>query len=125
MYDFYKPDDWPENEEEQPDIEDKKPENGIEIKHDKGGLAIYITIYNTNNNANEDSEAGLRQIARESGQISGERGQNASQGGQIAGKCGQNANQDGEVELALCGSNTGEAAGSASPLDEVLDEDNY
>ncbi|SHO45490.1 hypothetical protein [Anaerocolumna xylanovorans] len=80
------------------------PDNGIVFKHDKDGLSIYITIYNTNNNANEGSEAGLKQRASEGGQISGKAGQNANQGGQIAGKCGQNANQDGEVSSENCGS---------------------
>ncbi|MDF2804365.1 MAG: hypothetical protein K0S61_4270 [Anaerocolumna sp.] len=81
-----------------------KEENGVVFKHDKDGLSIYITIYNTNNNANEGSEAGLNQRASEGGQISGKEGQNANQGGQIAEKCGQNANQDGEVASENCGS---------------------
>ena len=85
---------------------DKESEKGIVLKHEKDGLSIYITIYNTNNNANEDSEAGLEQKAETGGQISGERGQNANQGGQIAEKCGQNANQDGEVDSTACGSQT-------------------
>ncbi len=72
-------------------------ENGVVFKHDKDGLSIHITIYNTNNNANEGSEAGLKQKAETGGQISGKGGKNANQGGQISGKCGQNANQDGEV----------------------------
>ena len=71
--------------------------NGVVFKHDKDGLSIHITIYNTNNNANEGSEAGLKQKAETGGQISGKGGKNANQGGQISGKCGQNANQDGEV----------------------------
>lgn len=72
-------------------------EDGIVIRHGKDGLYIYINIYNTNNNANEDSEAGLKQKAETGGQITGECGSNANQGGQIAGKCGQNANQDSQV----------------------------
>ena len=82
----------------------KQSESKTVFKHDKDGLSIYITIYNTNNNANEDSEAGLKQKAETGGQISGQRGRNANQGGQIAGNCGQNANQDGEVASEGCGS---------------------
>ncbi len=63
-------------------------EKSIVFKHDKDGLAIHITIYNTNNNANEGSEAGLKQ--------------KAENGGQIAGKCGKNANQDSKVSGASC-----------------------
>lgn len=85
------------------DNTEKRPDSGFVFKHDKEGLSIYITIYNTNNNANEDSEAGLKQRASEGGQISGKAGQNANQGGQIAGKCGQNANQEGEVSSENCG----------------------
>ncbi len=76
---------------------------GVVYKHEKDGLSIYITIYNTNNNANEGSEAGLKQRASEGGQITGKGGKNANQGGQIAGNCGQNANQDGEVTSDNCG----------------------
>lgn len=84
---------------------EEQSEGKVVFKHDKDGLSIYITIYNTNNNANEGSEAGLKQ-AKEGGQISGKGGQNANQGGQIAEKCGQNANQDGEVSSTNCGSST-------------------
>ena len=76
---------------------EKDSDKGIVFKHDKDGLAIYITIYNTNNNANEGSEAGLKQHAENGGQIAGPKGQNANQGGQIAGTYGKNANQDSEV----------------------------
>jgi hypothetical protein len=86
------------------DKKDDKKEDNVVFKHDKDGLSIYITIYNTNNNANEGSEAGLNQRASEGGQISGKEGQNANLGGQIAEKCGQNANQDGEVKSENCGS---------------------
>ena len=87
---------------------EKKPaehneESNVVFKHEKDGLSIHITIYNTNNNANEGSEAGLKQKAETGGQISGKGGQIANQGGQIAGKCGQNANQDGEVSSGRCG----------------------
>lgn len=75
----------------------------VVFKHDKDGLSIYITIYNTNNNANEDGQAGLKQEAETGGQISGGGGQNANQGGQISGKCGQNANQDSDVSGKACG----------------------
>lgn len=83
---------------------DETPYNSVYYRHEKEGLSIYITIYNTNNNANEGSEAGLKQIAKEGGQIAGKGGRNANQGGQIAGDCGQNANQDGEVSSESCGS---------------------
>ncbi|MEL7654605.1 MAG: hypothetical protein AAGU75_01710 [Bacillota bacterium] len=86
--------------------DENQTEDGVVYKHSKDGLSIYITIYNTNNNANEDSEAGLKQKAETGGQISGHKGENANQGGQIAGNCGQNANQDGEVSSANCGSST-------------------
>jgi hypothetical protein len=109
------------------DNDDKQAEEGIIFKHEKDGLSIFITIYNTNNNANEGSEAGLKQKAETGGQISGPKGRNANQGGQIAGKCGQNANQDGEVESTNCGSSTDVIAGntpqqrmkkSPQPMDE-------
>lgn len=79
-------------------------EDKISFKHDKDGLSIHITIYNTNNNANQRSEAGQIQKAETGGQISGKKGQNANQGGQIAEESGQNANQDSEVESKSCGS---------------------
>ncbi len=82
-------------------VEEKRA-NDVVFKHEKDGLSIYITIYNTNNNANEDSQAGLQQAAETGGQISGHKGQNADEGGQIAGNCGQNANQDSEVASAAC-----------------------
>lgn len=76
----------------------------IEIKHDKFGLKIYITIVNNNNLANEGGNAGLKQKAQTGGQIvAGKNGKNANQGGQIAGKCGQNANQNGRVKSKNCG----------------------
>jgi hypothetical protein len=100
------------NEEEQ---EEKK----VVFEHSKDGLSIYITIYNTNNNANEDSEAGLKQEAETGGQISGLKGRNANQGGQIAGNCGQNANQDGEVESKNCGSAETEAYDAAQPQEPI------
>ncbi|HWP79914.1 MAG TPA: hypothetical protein VN446_04670 [Candidatus Acidoferrum sp.] len=81
---------------------EKRTEEGIVFKHDKEGLSIYITIYNTNNNANEESEAGLKQEAETGGQITSEGGQSANQGGQIAEKCGQNANQDSGVTSTDC-----------------------
>ncbi len=96
MYEYIKPCNSKHNT-------DKKPEESVVVKYDKCVPAVYITIYNTNNNANEDSEAGLKQKAQEGGQISGERGQNANQGGQIAEECGQNANQDSEVCSEACG----------------------
>jgi hypothetical protein len=86
------------------DSADEESETGIVFKHEKEGLSIYITIYNTNNNANEGGEAGLKQKTESGGQISGPKGKNANQGGQIAGRCGQNANQDGEVASTNCGS---------------------
>ena len=89
---------------------DKQSEERVVFKHGQDGLSIHITIYNTNNNANEGGNAGLKQEAETDGQISGEKGKNANQGGQIAGKCGQNANQDGEVESSNCGSSTDETA---------------
>lgn len=84
--------------------DEKKPEEGVTIKHDKDGISIHIIIYNTNNLANRGS-AGVKKVAETGGQISGDRGQNANQGGQIAEECGQNANQDGQVESQGCGSN--------------------
>lgn len=50
MYEEYKPEGYDNNTE-------KCPDSGIVFKHDKEGLSIYITIYSTNNNANEGSES--------------------------------------------------------------------
>lgn len=99
------------------DPADNESESGVAFKHEKDGLSVYITIYNTNNNANEDSQAGLKQKTETGGQISGPKGQNANQGGQISGKCGQNANQDGEVESKNCG-----IRAEVDVDDEALDE---
>lgn len=121
MHPNYKP--YPEYEDEEKEKKDaeKQPEDGFVFKHDKNGLSIYITIYNTNNNANEGSEAGLKQKAETGGQISGKAGQNANQGGQIAEKCGQNANQDGEVDSANCGRSTDAIAESTiQPTNEEV-----
>lgn len=98
---------------------DEQAEKKVVFEHSKDGLTIYITIYNNNNNANEDSEAGLKQKAESGGQISGLKGRNANQGGQIAGNCGQNANQDGEVESTNCGSVDAEADDTVQPQDPV------
>lgn len=86
--------------------DDARSEEGVVFKHSKDGLSIYVTIYNTNNNANQESQAGLKQKSETGGQISGHRGQNADQGGQIAENCGQNANQDGSVTSENCGRRT-------------------
>lgn len=96
---------------------DQAGENVV-FKHDKDGLSIHITIYNTNNNANEGSEAGLKQRAETGGQISGKEGKNANQGGQIASKGGKNANQDSEVGQDCCEPECPEA-----PVDECEQED--
>ncbi|MMZ56515.1 hypothetical protein D1872_184100 [compost metagenome] len=76
----------------------KDPKESISFKHNKDGLKIYINIYNTNNLANQGSNAGVKQEASEGSQnLTGKDGDNASQGGQIADKSGQNANQFGQV----------------------------
>ncbi|MFB5661147.1 hypothetical protein [Alteribacillus sp. HJP-4] len=74
----------------------KKTRKNLTYKHDLDGFRISINIYNTNNNANQGSSAGVKQKATQGGQnSSGKKGKNANQGGQITGKKGQNANQDG------------------------------
>ncbi|PKG23976.1 hypothetical protein [Niallia nealsonii] len=78
--------------------ENKYPKESISFKHDKEGLKIYVNIYNTNNLANQGSNAGVKQKASEGSQnLTGKDGENASQGGQIADKGSQNANQFGQV----------------------------
>lgn len=105
----HKPADGKKDTNHQPS--EKKPKedekNAVVFKHDKDGLSIHITIYNTNNNANEGSEAGLKQKAENGGQISGKAGKNANQGGQIAAKCGHNANQDSAVSAEGCAKDHG------------------
>lgn len=70
---------------------------GIYFKHDKDGYSIHITIYNINNLANQDSNAGgVEQRAEGGGQINKNVGTNANQGGQNAINGSKSANNESQ-----------------------------
>lgn len=71
----------------------KEVQEGIAFKHEKDGLSIYVTIYNTNNLANQGGHAGcFEQRAEGGGQINKNVGTNANQGGQNAINGSKSAN---------------------------------